>query len=51
VLVYSAVTALHPKDAAACGALTASLIVLTGILFLCSGLFRLGFIIQFRPAL
>jgi sulfate permease, SulP family len=53
VLVYSSVSALHPKDATAYGALAASLIVLTGILFLCSGLFRLGFITQFlsRPVM
>jgi high affinity sulfate transporter 1 len=53
VLVYSAVTALHPKGASAYASLAAGLIVLTGVLFLCSGLFRLGFITQFlsRPVM
>jgi len=53
VLVYSSVTALHPTGAAAYGSLAAGLIILTGILFLCSGLFRLGFITQFlsRPVM
>ena len=50
VLVYSAVSDLHPKDATAYGSLAAGMIV-TGILFLCSGLLRLGFVTQFlsRP--
>jgi len=47
VLVYSAVTALHPSGAAAYSSLAAGMIILTGILFLCSGLFRLGFVTQF----
>ena len=53
VLVYSTVTALHPKGAAAYASLAAGLIVLAGVLFLCSGLFRLGFITQFlsRPVM
>jgi sulfate permease, SulP family len=53
VLVYSAVSDLHPKDAAAYGSLAAGMIVLTGILFLCSGLLRLGFVTQFlsRPVM
>ena len=53
VLVYSSVSALHPKSAAAYASLAAGLIILTGILFLCSGLFRLGFITQFlsRPVM
>jgi high affinity sulfate transporter 1 len=53
VLVYSSVSALHPKGAAAYGSLAAGLIILTGILFLCSGLLRLGFITQFlsRPVM
>jgi MFS superfamily sulfate permease-like transporter len=53
VLVYSAVSALHPNGAAAYGSLAAGLIILTGILFLCSGLFRLGFVTQFlsRPVM
>jgi MFS superfamily sulfate permease-like transporter len=53
VLVYSAVSALHPRGAAAYGSLAAGLIVLTGVLFVCSGLLRLGFITQFlsRPVM
>jgi SulP family sulfate permease len=53
VLVYSAVTAVHPKDPPAYAALAAALIILTGILLLLSGLFRLGFITQFlsRPVM
>jgi MFS superfamily sulfate permease-like transporter len=53
VLVYSSVSALHPGSAAAYASLAAGLIILTGILFLCSGLFRLGFITQFlsRPVM
>ena len=53
VLVYSAVSALRPNGAAAYGSLAAGLIVLTGILFLCSGLLRLGFVTQFlsRPVM
>ncbi|HUN30958.1 MAG TPA: SulP family inorganic anion transporter, partial [Trebonia sp.] len=53
VLVYSAVSALHPNGAAAFGSLAAGLIILTGILFLCSGLLRLGFVTQFlsRPVM
>lgn len=53
VLVYSAITALHPKEAPAYAALAAGLIIITGILFLVCGLFRLGFITQFlsRPVM
>jgi len=53
VLVYSAVSALHPNGAAAYGSLAAGLVILTGILFLGSGLFRLGFVTQFlsRPVM
>jgi sulfate permease, SulP family len=53
VLVYSAVTALHPKDMPTYTALAAGFIVLTGLLFLACGLFRLGFITQFlsRPVM
>lgn len=47
VLVYSAVTALHPKDMPTYAGLAAGFIILTGVLFLASGLFRLGFITQF----
>lgn len=53
VLVFSTVTALHPKDPAAYARLAAGFIILTGILFLAAGLFRLGFITQFlsRPVM
>jgi hypothetical protein len=53
VLVYSAVTELHPKDIATYTGLAAGFIILTGVLFLASGLFRLGFITQFlsRPVM
>jgi sulfate permease, SulP family len=53
VLVYSAVTELHPKDMPTYIELAAGFIILTGILFLVSGLFRLGFITQFlsRPVI
>ena len=53
VLVYSAITALHPKDVPTYTGLAAGLIILTGVLFLASGLFRLGFITQFlsRPVM
>jgi MFS superfamily sulfate permease-like transporter len=53
VLVYSAVTALHPKDMPTHAGLAAGFIILTGVLFLASGLFRLGFITQFlsRPVM
>src|SRR6202050_4324223 len=53
VLVYSAVTALHPKDMPTYAGLAAGFIILTCVLFLASGLFRLGFITQFlsRPVM
>jgi SulP family sulfate permease len=53
VLVFSTVTALHPKDPAAYASLAAGLILLTGLLFLAAGLLRLGFITQFlsRPVM
>src|ERR1700683_1868777 len=53
VLVYSTITALHPKDPPTYTALAAGLIILTGVLFLASGIFRLGFITQFlsRPVM
>jgi SulP family sulfate permease len=53
VLVYSAITELHPKDMPTYTALAAGFIILTGILFLASGLFRLGFVTQFlsRPVM
>ena len=40
---------LHPKDMPSYIELAAGFIILTGILFLVSGLFRLGFITQFLP--
>jgi sulfate permease, SulP family len=53
VLVFSTVTALHPKDPATYARLAAGLILLTGLLFLAAGLLRLGFITQFlsRPVM
>jgi SulP family sulfate permease len=53
ILVYSAITDLHPKDATSYATLAAGFIILTGALFLVSGLFRLGFITQFlsRPVM
>lgn len=40
-------TALQPKDAATYATLGAELIIITGIVFLLAGLFKLGFITQF----
>lgn len=53
VLVLSAVTALHPKDAARYAALAAGVIIVAGIMFVVAGLLRLGFITQFlsRPVM
>jgi sulfate permease, SulP family len=53
VLVFSAVTALHPKDPAAYARLAAGFVILTGLLFVAAGLLRLGFITQFlsRPVM
>src|ERR1700734_3485801 len=53
VLVCSTITALHPKDTPTYTALAAGLIILTGVLFLASGIFRLGFITPFlfRPVI
>lgn len=53
VLVFSTVTALHPKDPATYARLAAGLILLTGLLFVAAGLLRLGFITQFlsRPVM
>jgi sulfate permease, SulP family len=52
-LVFSTVTALHPKDPATYARLAAGLILLAGLLFLAAGLLRLGFITQFlsRPVM
>jgi SulP family sulfate permease len=53
VLVFSTVSALHPKDAAAYAVLASALIVITGLMFIVAGLCRLGFITQFlsRPVM
>jgi sulfate permease, SulP family len=53
VLVFSAVTALHPKDAGRYTALAAGVVILAGIFFIIAGLLRLGFITQFlsRPVM
>jgi sulfate permease, SulP family len=53
VLVFSAVTALHPKDAGTYAALAAGVVILAGIFFIVAGLLRLGFITQFlsRPVM
>jgi sulfate permease, SulP family len=53
VLVFSAVTALGPKNAASYATLAAGMIVLTGLIFIISGLLRLGFITAFlsRPVM
>ncbi len=51
MLVFSAVTALHPQDSTEYAALGAELIVVTGIVLLVAGVLKLGFITQFlsRP--
>jgi high affinity sulfate transporter 1 len=53
ILVFSTVTALHPKDLATYARLAAGLVILTGLLLLAAGLLRLGFITQFlsRPVM
>jgi sulfate permease, SulP family len=53
VLVYSAITDMHPKDTPTYVGLAAGMIILTGVLFFASGIFRLGFITQFlsRPVM
>lgn len=47
VLVFSAVTALGPKNAASYATLAAGMIVLTGLIFIVAGLLKLGFITAF----
>jgi sulfate permease, SulP family len=42
VLVFSAVTALGPKDARSYAALAAGMIIPTGLIFVVAGLLRLG---------
>ncbi len=53
VLVFSAVTALHPADSTAYAAFSVELIVMTGLVLLLAGIFKLGFITQFlsRPVM
>lgn len=53
VLVFSAVTALGPKDAGSYATLAAGMIVLTGLIFVVAGLLKLGFITAFlsRPVM
>jgi sulfate permease, SulP family len=53
VLVYSAVTALAPQDAAHYGELAAAVVILAGLCLVVSGFLRLGFITQFlsRPVM
>src|ERR1700712_719095 len=47
ILVFSTITDLKPADPATYLTLAAGLIVLTGILFVVAGLFKLGFITAF----
>jgi high affinity sulfate transporter 1 len=53
VLVFSAVTELHPRDSGDYAALAGGVILLAGIFLILAGLFRLGFITQFlsRPVM
>jgi high affinity sulfate transporter 1 len=53
VLVFSAVTALHPEDAGEYASLAAGVIIIAGLFFILGGLLRLGFITQFlsRPVM
>jgi SulP family sulfate permease len=53
VLVFSAVTALHPKSAAHYAELAGAVVLLAGLFFVISGLLKLGFITQFlsRPVI
>jgi SulP family sulfate permease len=53
VLVFSAVTALGPKNAASYATLAAGMIILTGLIFVLGGLLKLGFITAFlsRPVM
>jgi high affinity sulfate transporter 1 len=47
VLVFSAITGLHPKNASDYATLAAAMIIVTGLAFVLAGLFRLGFITDF----
>jgi SulP family sulfate permease len=53
VLVYSAVTALHPTDAHQYMVIASGFIVITGAMFVAAGLLKLGFITAFlsRPVM
>jgi sulfate permease, SulP family len=53
ILLYSTVTSLAPKTATSYTTLAAGMVVLTGILFVVSGLLKLGFITSFlsRPVM
>jgi high affinity sulfate transporter 1 len=53
VLVFSAVTALGPKNAASYTTLAAGMIILAGLVFIVAGLLKLGFITAFlsRPVM
>jgi sulfate permease, SulP family len=53
VLIFSTVTALHPKDPGKYAALAAGMVILTGLFFVVAGLFRCGFITSFlsRPVM
>jgi SulP family sulfate permease len=53
VLVFSAVTALHPKDAHQYMVIASGFVVITGLIFVAAGLLRLGFITAFlsRPVM
>jgi sulfate permease, SulP family len=53
VLVFSAVTALHPKDAHQYMVIASGFIVITGAIFVAAGLLKLGFITAFlsRPVM
>src|SRR5215469_7318209 len=53
ILIFSAVTALKPKDATSYATLAAGMIILTGLIFVVAGLLRLGFITAFlsRPVM
>lgn len=53
VLVFSAVSGVHPKDPGEYAELAAAMIIVTGIAFVLAGLARLGFITEFlsRPVM
>ncbi|HXW33040.1 MAG TPA: SulP family inorganic anion transporter [Acidimicrobiales bacterium] len=53
VLVYSAITALHPTSAASFATLAAGMIIITGCIFALAGICKLGFVTSFlsRPVM